>query len=304
MSVAKVVAGYAGYAATLPSPLEPSAGARLIETRSTAHIARLYADQFGYAADFAGLDEIAVYECEATGYRFFYPFTLEGKEDLYRALEKTDWCYEEDKWEHNIVASRIPETASLLDIGCGRGAFLSKVRSPHKTGIELNKSAAAFARARGIAVAESLVQDHEGAYDYVTAFQVLEHIADPMPFLRSCLAVLKPGGSLIIAVPNNDAFIRIADLALNQPPHHVGLWSPRSLAALETLLPIELVSIEEEPLRETDWYQQVIEERYLPRKWQRSLYYRLGGSKVVRRFIEENRDSISGHTVIARFAKN
>jgi hypothetical protein len=40
-------------------------------------------------------------------------------------------------------------------------------------------------------------------------------------------------------------------------------------------LPIELVSIEEEPLRELDWYQQVIEARYLPRKWQRSLYYRL-----------------------------
>jgi 2-polyprenyl-3-methyl-5-hydroxy-6-metoxy-1,4-benzoquinol methylase len=284
--------------------LKPSADARLVETRPVAPIVQLYAEQLGYdaAPDFGGLTEIALYQCTATGYRFFYPFSLEGKESLYRALEENpDWCYEEDKWEFDTVAARIPESASVLDVGCGRGAFLAKVRSPSRLGIELNKSAAAFARARGITVAENLIQDHEGTYDYVTAFQVLEHIADPVPFLRSCLKVLKPGGSLIIAVPNNDAFIRFAELPLNQPPHHVGLWSPQSLGALETLLPMRLESIEEEPLRELDWYQQVMESRYLPRRWQRSLYYNLGGQKIVRRFLDENRQTISGHTVIARY---
>jgi 2-polyprenyl-3-methyl-5-hydroxy-6-metoxy-1,4-benzoquinol methylase len=253
---------------------------------------QLYAEQLGYDADFGGLMKSRSMNARRPDTASSIPSRWKGRRSLYRALEKTDWCYEEDKWEHNTVAARIPESASLLDIGCGRGAFLSKVRSPHKTGIELNKSAAAFARARGITVAESLIQDHEGAYDYVTAFQVLEHIADPMPFLRSCLKVLKPGGSLIIAVPNNDAFIRFAELPLNQPPHHVGLWSPQSLAALETLLPMRLESIEEEPLRELDWYQQVMESRYLPRRWQRSLYY-LGGQKIVRRFLDENRQTLA-----------
>lgn len=280
----------------------------MLETRPTAPIAKQYREQFNYDPDYGGADSIAVYECDTTGYRFFYPFSLEGPESLYRRLESTDWCYEEDKWEHNIVAARIPETASVLDIGCGRGAFLSKVRSPRVTGIELNQSAAAFARTRGIEVVETLIGAHAkerpNHYDVVTAFQVLEHIADPVPFLKSCIAALKPGGTLVIAVPNNDGFIRFADLPLNQPPHHVGLWTPRSLEALAGILGMKLEAIEEEPLRELDWYQQVMESRYLPKRWQRSLYHRLGGPKIVRRFIEENRQSISGHTVIARYIAN
>lgn len=296
------------YPATLPSPLKPDALASLIETRSTAHIAGLYRNDLNYDPDFEGLREIALYECAATGYRFFYPFTLEGKESLYRAIENFDWCYEEGKWEHCWVAEQIADSASVLDVGCGRGAFLSKVKSPDITGIELNKSAAAFARKRGISVVETLLGEHAkdrpAAYDVVTAFQVVEHIADPLPFLRDCITVLKPGGLLIIAVPNNDAFIRFADLPLNQPPHHVGLWAPKSLAALADLLPLRLEALVEEPLREVDWYIGVMEDRYLPAgRLKRSLYHRLGGHEIVKRFVEENRESISGHTVIGKYRK-
>jgi 2-polyprenyl-3-methyl-5-hydroxy-6-metoxy-1,4-benzoquinol methylase len=289
------------YDQQIESPLGGTA--KLLETRSAAHISALYTRAFSYTPDFGGIDEIAVYECDVTGYRFFYPYALEGKADLYRELEKYDWCYEENKWEHNIVASRISRNASVLDVGCGRGAFLSKVSSPNRTGIELNKSAADVARKRGIAIVEELIGDHSGVYDVVTAFQVLEHIADPLTFLSDCLAAVKPGGLLIIAVPNNDSFIRFADLPLNQPPHHVGMWTPSSIAALEKLLPMAVQMIEEEPIRELGWYQQVMEQRYLPKRWQRSLYYRLHGNRIVERFIAENASSISGHTVLATFRK-
>jgi 2-polyprenyl-3-methyl-5-hydroxy-6-metoxy-1,4-benzoquinol methylase len=216
-----------------------------------------------------------------------------------------------NKWEHEAVAKRIPRGASVLDIGCGRGAFLAKVkqhRSDKVTGIELNKSAAKFARERGISVVETLIGDHakqnSGAYDVVTAFQVLEHIADPMPFLRDCISAVKVGGLLILAVPNNAAFLRFdRNTILNQPPHHVGLWTPRSLAALADLLPIEIQGIEEEPLRELDWYQAVMEQRYLPKSWQKSIYHKLGGHKIMKRFVAENAQSISGHTVIAVFRR-
>jgi hypothetical protein len=132
------------YPDAIPSPLEPDAPARLLETRSTKHIASLYIRDLNYdpTPDFDGVSEIALYECSVTRYRFFYPFTLEGKESLYRAIEKFDWCYEEGKWEHIWVADQIPDNAAVLDVGCGRGAFLAKVKSPDRTGIELNKSAA------------------------------------------------------------------------------------------------------------------------------------------------------------------
>ena len=46
-----------------------------------------------------------------------------------------------------------------------------------------------------------------------------------------------------------------------------------------------------------------MEDRYVPAGIARSVYYRLGGAKVFRRFIEENRESISGHTVIGKYRK-
>lgn len=301
------------FPSTVSSPIDPAARAQLVETRPTAPIAALYKERFGYNAseDFEGLTDIAIYECEASGYRFFYPHSLEGKEKLYRAIEDLEWTYQEDQWEHDVAAASVPKDARVLDIGCGRGAFLAKVkerRSDDVMGIELNKSAAAFTRSRGISVAESLIGDHarENAqsYDVVTAFQVLEHVADPMPFLRDAVAALKPGGLLIIAVPNNDGFQRFDHTdVLNQPPHHVGLWRPKSLGALVDYLPLTLQSIEEEPLRELEWYRQVMEHRYLPKRWQRSLYYRFGGDRIVARYIAENAQSISGHTMMGIFRR-
>jgi len=302
------------YPVEIPSPIMPeSASAKLVDTLRTDRIAQLYRELYGYDAseDFEGLSEIAVYECEGTGYRFYYPFHLEGKEKLYRAIEDLEWTYQEGKWEHDTVVEHIPEGSSVLDVGCGRGAFLAKVkakRSDKVTGIELNKSAAAYARERGIDVVEALIGEHAkerpAFYDVITSFQVLEHIANPIPFLRDCVAALKPGGLLVLAVPNNDGFLRFdPDAILNQPPHHVGLWNARSLAAIASLLPVSLETIEEEPLREVDWYRQVMERRYLPRRWQRSLYYRVGAHKIFARFIEENRQTISGHTIIAYYRR-
>jgi SAM-dependent methyltransferase len=301
------------YPTTITSPVLASAQAKLIETRAAAPIAKLYLERYGYDAsdDFAGHPEIAVYECEISGYRFFYPYSLQGKERLYRAMEDFEWTYQEGQWEHEATLVHIPKDSAVLDVGCGRGAFLSKVkasRTDQVTGIELNKSAAAFTRERGIAVVEELIGDHArnrpGAYDVVTAFQVLEHIADPIPFLQDCVAALKIGGLLVIAVPNNDGFQRFDPTdVLNQPPHHMGMWTPKSLAALTDFLPIRLQGIEDEPLIELDWYQYVMEQRYLPKRWQRSIYYRLGGDKIVKRYIAENAQSISGHTVLALYQR-
>ena len=302
------------YPDSIPSPLLPeTASARLVETRSTERIAELYLTRYGYDAseDFAALPEIAVYECEVTRYRFFYPYTLEGKERLYRKIEDHEWTYQEGKWEHEAVLQRIPKEAAVLDVGCGRGAFLAKVissRTKNATGIELNRSAAAFTRNRGIPVVESLIKEHArecpSTYDVVTAFQVLEHIADPLPFLIACISALKVGGLLVLAVPNNAAFLQFDnDDVLNAPPHHVGLWTPASLGALPSILPIELQSLEEEALREVDWYRQVMEQRYLPKRWQRSIYYRLGGQRIFHRYLIENVGSISGHTVIGFYRR-
>lgn len=295
------------YPAVIQSPLG-GGPAKLVETRPVAPIVQSYCEAYGYdpSDDFGGVNEIAVYECAATGYRFYFPYMLEGKAGLYSGLQHGDY-YEDTKWEHETIIARIPEGASILDVGCGAGAFLAKAKAKTQdvTGLELTHASAERARQSGLAVLEIPIGQHGQQHDVVTAFQVLEHVADPLAFLNDCLAALKPGGMLAIAVPNNASFLRFCpDMPLNQPPHHMGLWTDESLAQLANLLPMELISIEREPLRQLDWYQQIMERRYLPKRWQRSLYYRLGGASIFKRFIAENAGSIAGHTVIACFRKD
>ena len=298
---------------SVPSPLTGRDSAASLKRRvASAGIVDEYRRQFGYDAEryFDGLPEVGIYECEDTGFRFFFPLSLAGDESLYRTLEQFPWNYKDDKWEHDAALAYIRPGQRVLDVGCGRGSFLHKAQSRAgavATGIELNRSAAAVARAKGIAIAEEMLEAHADAhpqhYDLVTSFQVLEHVASPRAFIADCLRALKPGGLLIYGVPNDDSFLRFADAPLNGPPHHMGLWTRRSLAALCRLFPIDVRSFDIEPLAEVDWYQAVMEARYLPGKWQRRVYHRLGCAELFRRFIADNASTIAGHTILAVFEK-
>lgn len=300
--------------AQVASPLTQRVdGARLMMTVATSSIRRAYKDQFGYDATecFSGVNEVGLYSCVDTGLEFFLPASVAGPESLYRTLEQFPWNYEESKWEHKVALALLKDGDRLLDVGCGRGAFLSHATQSAAVtalGIELNQSAAQFARNRQLNVCDELIEahalTHREAYDVVTSFQVLEHLADPAGFLAGCVAALRPGGRLILGVPNNDAFLRFDDAAvLNGPPHHMSRWGRRSLEALAGLYPIRVASVETEPLLESTWYCEVMERRYLRHRVTRALWYRLGFHKAFRAYVEENAANIDGHTILAVYEK-
>jgi hypothetical protein len=83
----------------------------------------------------------------------------------------------------------------------------------------------------------------------------------------------------------------------------MGLWTRRSLASLATLFPLDVRAFEIEPLAEIDWYQAVMEARYLRGTWQRRLYHRLGGARLFHRFLVDNAPTIAGHTIMVIYQK-
>jgi SAM-dependent methyltransferase len=291
----------------------------VMRSLSRADLIKTYRDELGFdISEFLpSRATIDLCRCETSGLEFFHPLNeLAGSPAFYAALYSSAGAergYQEEKWEFEAVAGSLAGLDAVLDVGCGAGHFLNslKGRVGALAGLETSSYGRRAAKEKGLRTFDETIGEHAEthgeAYDAVTAFQVLEHVADPAAFIAGCIKALKPGGTLILSVPNNDSFLRHCDpLALNMPPHHVTRWGRRSLESLPALFPLELRRVEYEPLQEAnvDWYVAVMLRRYLPEsKIARRLFYRAGADKFVRRFVAENRETIHGHTILASFVR-
>ena len=115
--------------------------------------------------------------------------------------------------------------ATVLDVGCGAGAFAATLRSARPGrqleiwGVELIPEAAALARGTldQVLVGDAVVRVAElpdARFDCVVMNDVLEHLAEPAPLLRQARRVLKPGGALVASLPNVRYFFNVWDLAV------------------------------------------------------------------------------------------
>jgi methionine biosynthesis protein MetW len=128
----------------------------------------------------------------------------------------------------------------VLDVGCGSGdlAGLLGHHGFEVSGVEPSADAAAHARARGVDVHHGTLDDApwpEGSFDAVIFNHSLEHIDDPAGAVARAAALLRPGGLLVIAVPNFGSWHRRAfgsawfQLDL---PRHLQHFDRESLARL------------------------------------------------------------------------
>jgi SAM-dependent methyltransferase len=97
--------------------------------------------------------------------------------------------------------------ATWLDVGSGTGEVLlaARERGWRGQGVEPERTAAEMARGRGLEVTISRLEDSgvpEGSFDVVSAFHVLEHMPDSRAFLRTLARWARPGGFVVIEVPN------------------------------------------------------------------------------------------------------
>lgn len=131
----------------------------------------------------------------------------------------------------------------LLDIGCSSGAFLSEVKEYVRecVGNEFNERDATFVRRKlGIRVYTEPLENTDLAprsFDVITAFQVLEHVDDPVRFLNIARRYLKPGGYLVIEVPNvSESLLTLFDVSPYEDFYyrevHEFYYSPETLLAL------------------------------------------------------------------------
>lgn len=143
--------------------------------------------------------------------------------------------------ELGVMGLRAGRRGRLLDIGCGNGAFLARMRELgwEVAGIERDGRAAEAASGKwNIPVQVARIDNatvESGSFDVITMNHVLEHLSDPLRNTERMRTWLKSGGEVILTAPNVSALChRIWRGAWQHldPPRHLFLFSKKALCAV------------------------------------------------------------------------
>jgi len=162
-----------------------------------------------------------------------------------------------------------PEKGRLLDIGTGTGAFLEVARKSgwDVCGVEPSDMAARSARNKGLDILERIDDlDTNSSFDVITLWHVLEHLPDLKEAVQKIKLLLKPGGVLIIAVPNHlsyDAKYYGPFWAGFDVPRHLWHFSKKSLPPI---FKPELLSASVRPMIFDAFYVSLLSEKYKGKK--------------------------------------
>ncbi|MGA3023424.1 MAG: class I SAM-dependent methyltransferase [Bryobacteraceae bacterium] len=153
----------------------------------------------------------------------------------------------------DAIARLLDRSARVLDVGCGKGAFVRSCLDRHldAEGIDISHSAVAYAH--DVAHVPAHVGDlSEGypldrKYDCVTLWATVEHLASPERMLKGIRAALKEGGYLVLDTGiGYDWLDRLLPGVVQwyDPPQHLFVFSRDGISRLLEKSGFRVVSIE------------------------------------------------------------
>ena len=139
----------------------------------------------------------------------------------------------------------------VLDVGCGGGSYLYRLKSWgwNSYGVEPSAVGAAQARSLGLNVHQGQIEEarfQDGFFDVVRLSHVLEHLTDPRGTFFEIKRILKPDGLVYVTVPNTLSFTFWsfgANWYALDAPRHVISYCPKTLKFLCRATGFEIVGI-------------------------------------------------------------
>lgn len=165
----------------------------------------------------------------------------------------------------NLLNSLHNEKGKVLDIGAGTADFLAIAKQDgwQTIGIEPNENAKQIGITKGISFASSVEQLENHSFDVITLWHVLEHVPNLEQQLKDLKRLIKPSGSIIVAVPNFKSF----DAKYYGPfwaafdvPIHFWHFSKKSIQLWFQSIEMEIVQIL--PMKFDSFYVSLLSEKY------------------------------------------
>lgn len=141
----------------------------------------------------------------------------------------------------NFLRDKIQaNTGVAADIGAGSGAFALALKETgffqRVLAFDFSQDCVRACAKRGIEAYRGSVEDiPEGSVNLLTMNDLIEHISDPLSFLRKCYSTLMPNGFIEIATPNGEGFDFkiLKEKTVNiTPPEHLNYFNPTSIKIL------------------------------------------------------------------------
>ena len=157
------------------------------------------------------------FQCEGCGHQRQHPLPTQDDLDAFYEKSYQDGLYltfsEAEKLKALTAQHRLKKikkachvSGTWLDVGASTGAFCEAMANSgiDAEGLEISETAVKTARDNGLSVRQGRVEDlpESHRFDGVTAFDVIEHVRRPADFLSAMKRTLKPGGTLVLTLPN------------------------------------------------------------------------------------------------------
>jgi len=139
-------------------------------------------------------------------YRQEYSHNAEAAATNAREIYRVYKDYQQDRLHH--ISPFLTASTKLLEVGASAGQFLThfKDKVGEVSAIELDKACCAFLGSElGIEADSEFLESSRFAgrtYDVVCAFQVMEHVEQPVEFLKTLRQATNTGGLIFVEVPN------------------------------------------------------------------------------------------------------